>query len=77
MSDSKLRDELDAEQARNREQRIGAIKRWVAYIEANPPEVWGPQLNDLVDSQLKSARALDLDPEHYRRIERAGRHIER
>lgn len=73
MTDSDLRDALDEKHARNREQRLAAVKHWAAYIEDNPPEVWGPQQNSLVDSQLESARALGLDAEHYRRIERAGR----
>lgn len=72
MSDSPLLDDLRAQQERNEEQRIAAIKRWVEYVENHPPEVWGEQLNSLVDSQLQSAREADLPAEHYRRVEQAG-----
>lgn len=73
MSDSELLDALDEKHEENRKQRIAAIKHWVQFIEENPPTVWGPQQNALVDSQLRSARELDLDAVHYRRVERAGR----
>lgn len=73
MSDSELRDRLEAKHRRNREERIEAIKHWVDYIRANPPGVWGPQQNRLVDSQLESARETGLDAEHYRRVDRANR----
>lgn len=73
MSDSDLREALDAKHERNHEQRIEAIKFWIEYIEDNPPEIWGPQQNRLVDSQLRSARESGLDAELYRRVERAGR----
>jgi hypothetical protein len=45
-----------------------AIRRWVEFIEEHPPEVWGPQQNRLIESQLQSARESGLDAEHYRRI---------
>jgi hypothetical protein len=38
MSDSNARERLDAKHERNREQRIEGIKRWVEYIESNPPK---------------------------------------
>jgi hypothetical protein len=59
---------LAAKHARNRQTRLEGIKRWVEYIQANPPEVWGPQQNELVDTQLESAREADLTAEHERRI---------
>lgn len=70
MTDSSERDSLDDKQERNREQRLEQIKRWVEYIDSNPPETWGPQLNRLVNSQLESARNTDISAEQYRRIER-------
>lgn len=73
MTDSNGRDELEAKHERNRERRIAGIKRWVKYIETHDPDEWGEQLNRLVDSQLESARQSDLDVEHRRRVERAGR----
>lgn len=73
MSDSELLDALDDKHERNREERIQSIKHWVQFIKDNPPEVWGPQQNKLINSQLQSARDSDLDAEHYQRIEQAGR----
>lgn len=72
MNDSSLRDELDRKHADDETDRIAAIKRWVAYIEDNPADVWGPQQNRLVDAQLAAAQALDLDPAHYRQVREAG-----
>lgn len=64
---------LAARRERNREQRIEAVKRWVAYIQEQPPESWGDQQNRLVNSQLESARQTGLDADHYRRLEDATR----
>lgn len=77
MRDSELLDALEEKHARNREQRLEAVKHWVQFIRDNPPEVWGPQQNDLVDSQLRSARELGLSAAHYRRVERAGHRRDR
>jgi len=63
---------LAARRERNDEQRIEAVKRWVAYIQEQPAESWGDQQNRLVNSQLESARQSGLDAEHYRRVDRAG-----
>lgn len=72
MSDSNVRDRLDAKHKRNDEQRIEAIKRWASYIESAPPEEWGPQLNKLVNAQIQSARDSQLPAEHYRRVSEAA-----
>ena len=72
MTDSDLRDQLDEKHERDRELRLDAIRRWVEFIEEHPPEVWGPQQNKLVNSQLQSARESGLDAEHYRRVKEAG-----
>lgn len=72
MTDSERTDSLDAKHQHNREERIAEIKRWVRYIEDNPPEVWGEQLNDLVESQLQSARDSGLSAAQYERIKQAG-----
>lgn len=72
MTDSDLRDRLDEKHERNRELRLEAIRQWVEFIEEHPPEVWGPQQNKLIESQLQSARETGLDAEHYRCVERAG-----
>lgn len=76
MSDSELREALAAQHARNRDRRIEGVKHWVRFIEETPPEVWGPQLNRFIDSQLRSARESGLEAEHYRRVDRAGRERE-
>lgn len=66
-------DALAAKHEQNRRRRIEAVKRWVRYIQENPPETWGAQQNALVDSQLESARRSGLDASHYRRIRRSTR----
>lgn len=73
MTDSSGRDALDKKHARNREQRIRGIKRWVEYIREHDPDDWGEQQNRLIDSQLESARQSDIDAEHRWRVERASR----
>lgn len=70
MTDSSERESLADKHERNRAQRLEQIKRWVKYIDANPPETWGPQLNRLVNSQLESARDADISAEQYRQIKR-------
>jgi hypothetical protein len=73
MSDSNTPDELEAKHERNRQQRVAGIKRWVEYIKTHDVDEWGDQQNRLVDSQLESARESDIDVDHRRRVERAGR----
>lgn len=73
MSNSERPDTLADKHEHDREGRLEHIKFWVAFIEDHPPDVWGPQQNALVDSQLQSARESGLDAAHYRRVERAGR----
>jgi hypothetical protein len=58
MSDSNVRDRLDAKHDRNREQRIKGIKRWIEYIESTAPETWGPQQNAVVNDQLDAAQSV-------------------
>ena len=60
-------------EAGRRAERLDAIEAWVAYLREQPPEVWGDQLNRLVDSQLASARASDMDVDHLQRVRSAGR----
>lgn len=66
-------DPLAAKHERNQQQRIDEIKRWVQYVEENPPEVWGKQLNSLVESQLTAARESGVSGEQYERVDAAGR----
>ena len=72
MNDSSAREDLDEKHEKRREQRIEAIKRWVEYIQENPPEVWGPQQNALINSQLEAARKSGISAEQYLRVERAS-----
>ena len=58
MSDSNAGDDLDATHARDRERRIEAVKRWVAYIQSEPPETWGPEPDLTVPSFRELADAL-------------------
>lgn len=49
-------DELAEKHARNREQRIQQVLRWAEYVRTHPDEVWGEQVNRLVNAQLEAAR---------------------
>jgi anti-sigma factor ChrR (cupin superfamily) len=40
----------------------------VAYIQAHPPEVWGPQQNAVVNGQLESAQAVAVSAEERAQI---------
>lgn len=68
MTDSKRSDSLAAKHERIRRERLDGIVQWVEYIREQPPDVWGPQQNRLVDSQLESARETGLSAEHERRV---------
>jgi hypothetical protein len=68
MSDSNVRELLDRKHERNQEQRIEGIKRWVEYIQSNPPEVWGPQQNAVVDGQLDAAQSAGTTADHQQRV---------
>lgn len=68
MPDSDRCDPLAAKHEQNRQERLEGIKRWAEYIDDHPPEVWGPQLNRLVNAQLESAREAGRSVEQERRI---------
>jgi len=68
MSDSHTPDDLAAKHERNREQRMAAIKRWVAYIKSEPPEQWGPQQNAVVNDQLDSAQDAQTSAAHKQHV---------
>ena len=68
MSDSNTRERLDTKHQRDRERRIEAIKRWVEYIEAEPPETWGPQQNAIVNDQLDAAQHVESSACHQRKV---------
>jgi purine nucleoside phosphorylase len=69
MTDSNVPEELAARHERNREQRIAGIKRWVEYIKSEPPEVWGPQQNAVVNDQLEAAQTVETSVSHRQRVE--------
>lgn len=75
MSDSDVHERLDAKHERNREQRIEAIKRWVEYIESEPPETWGPQQNAVVDDQLDAAQVLQTSTSHEQHVKDVAKEI--
>lgn len=68
MNDSEKFEALAAKHERNRRQRLAAIKRWADYITEQPADVWGPQQNAVVNSQLESAQESEIDVEHERRV---------
>lgn len=68
MSDSETFDALEEKHERNRQQRLVDVKHWVDYITDQPAEVWGPQQNAVVNSQLESAQEAGLDADHERRV---------
>jgi len=44
------------------------VMQWAEYIKAQPPEVWGPQQNAVVNGQIESAQAVDVSAEDRKRI---------
>ncbi|WP_338740348.1 hypothetical protein [Haloplanus salilacus] len=68
MSDSNAHERLDAKHERNREQRIEGVKRWVEYIESEPPETWGPQQNAVVNDQLDAAQSVQTSVAHQQHV---------
>ncbi len=68
MSDSNRSDRLAAKHDQNRQERLDGIRQWVEYMREQPPEVWGSQQNELVNSQLESARETALPADHEQRV---------
>lgn len=75
MSDSSGPNHLDAKHERNREQRIEGIKRWVEYIQSEPPETWGPQQNTVVNNQLTAAQSVGSSAAHQRHVKNVAGEI--
>ena len=75
MSDSNVREHLDAKHERNREQRIEGIKRWVEYIESEPAEIWGPQQNAVVNGQLDAAQHVQPSSSHQQHVKAVAAEI--
>ncbi|TKX63360.1 hypothetical protein [Halorubrum sp. GN12_10-3_MGM] len=65
MSDSRTPEEGPAESddGPQRPPRYEQVIRWAEYIKAQPPEVWGPQQNAVVNGQIESAQAVDVSVE--------------
>lgn len=70
MSDSRTPEEgsSDADGGPERPPRYEQVIRWAEYIKTQPPEVWGPQQNAVVNGQIESARAVDVSAEDRKRI---------
>lgn len=75
MSDSRKCERLAAKHDRIAQERLEAVYRWVEYIKEHPPEVWGPQQNAVVDSQLESARQTGLSAAHERFVQEAAEEL--
>lgn len=50
--------------------RYDQVRRWAEYIQAHPPEVWGPQQNTVVNGQVESARTAGVGAADRERIRR-------
>jgi len=68
-------DPLAEKHERNREQRIAEIERWVEYIQTNPPDVWGEQLNTLIESQIEAARESGVSAAQLERVREASEEL--
>jgi len=68
MSDSSAPDDSGVPRERFSQQRIEAIKRWVAYIKSEPPETWGPQQNAVVNDQLEAAQHVGASAAHHQAV---------
>lgn len=68
MTDSNVRDRLDAKHDRDRERRKEVITRWIEYIRSEPPETWGPQQNAIVEGQLAATQHARPSAAHQRRV---------
>jgi hypothetical protein len=44
------------------------VRRWAAYIQTHPLDVWGPQQNAVVNGQLESAQAVGVSAEERARV---------
>lgn len=72
MSDSNARDRLDEKHDGTRQQRLEAVKRWVDYIDSEPPETWGPQQNAIVNDQLEAAQQTRTSASHQQHVKRVA-----
>ncbi|MDB2223864.1 hypothetical protein PM023_04145 [Halorubrum ezzemoulense] len=70
MSDSRTPEEGSAgsDDGPQRPPRYEQVIRWAEYIKTQPPQVWGPQQNAVVNGQIESAQAVDVSAEEKKRI---------
>ncbi|WP_435095783.1 hypothetical protein [Halorubrum sp. N11] len=70
MSDSRTPEagSAEADDDPERPPRYEQVIRWAEYIKEHPPEVWGPQQNAVVNGQIESAQAVDVNAEDRQRI---------
>ncbi|WP_256948921.1 hypothetical protein [Halorubrum ezzemoulense] len=70
MSDSRTPEEGSAgsDDGPQRPPRYEQVIRWAEYIKTQPPEVWGPQQNAVVNGQIESAQAVDVNFEERIRL---------
>ncbi|GAA0280394.1 hypothetical protein [Halobacterium noricense] len=68
MTDTDERKQLDEKHERVRERRIEGVKRWVEYIKSEPVDVWGPQQNAVVNSQLEAAQEAAVSVAHQQHV---------
>ena len=70
MNDSRTSegDAAGADDGSERPPRYEQVIRWAEYVKAQPPEVWGPQQNAVVNGQIESAQAVDVSAEDRTRI---------
>jgi hypothetical protein len=75
MSDSRTpeEDSAEADDDPERPPRYEQVIRWAEYIKEQPPEVWGPQQNAVVNGQIESAQAVDVSTEDRMRIREFAR----
>jgi len=75
MSDSRTpeEDSTGADDDPERPPRYEQVIRWAEYIKEQPPEVWGPQQNAVVNGQIGSAQAVDVSAEDKKRIREFAR----
>jgi len=53
--------------------RYEQVIRWAEYVKEQPPEVWGPQQNAVVNGQIESVQAVDVSAEDKKRIREFAR----
>ena len=75
MSDSRTPEggSAEADDDPERPPRYEQVIRWAEYIKEQPPEVWGPQQNAVVNGQIESAKAVDVSAEDRERIRKFAR----